>query len=394
MSFKKNLLAVSLLSAATFGVSHAGSYSYTTGMLILDRVKVQTPTDNYYAQLSLQLSEQNGTFTGLGIIPLPDSFPSADATLTFDVSSNSYILTVLNASGYYGVLTAASINGPYTPSNVISVQANVVGATGATGPKGDTGATGPKGDKGDTGAIGDKGDKGDVGLKGDQGPVGLQGLPGVAGAQGPIGPQGIQGVQGQIGPQGQTGATGATGSSVLNGPTGPTAGNGNPGDFWLDTNSKILYGPKGATAWTGPGILLVGATGSTGAIGATGSMGPQGPAGQNGTNGSPGAPGKDGTNGSDGAPGAQGATGPTYVYNDTTLISNPVFFIKIFTSTSPSNTTTLTFPTNLFSTTPVCTLTALQNFADVPFISNTSTTSVSTFTTISGNLSIICIGSK
>ncbi len=35
MAFKKKLLIVSLLSTAILGVSHAGSYSYTTGMLIL-----------------------------------------------------------------------------------------------------------------------------------------------------------------------------------------------------------------------------------------------------------------------------------------------------------------------------------------------------------------------
>ncbi len=197
-------------------------------------------------------------------------------------------------------MTAASINGPYTPSSVISVQGSLVSTTGATGPKGDTGAVGP---------IGPKGDPGAPGQAGVQGPAGIQGLPGVAGAQGPIGPQGAQGLQGEIGPQGLAGATGATGSGVLNGPTGPTAGNGNPGDFWLDTNSKILYGPKGATAWPESGVLLAGATGASGATGAAGATGAPG---------ATGATGAPGANGSVGAQGQQGPTGPNIVSNSTT----------------------------------------------------------------------------
>ena len=146
-------------------------------------------------------------------------------------------------------------------------------------------------------------------MAGRDGVNGTNGLPGVAGAQGPIGPQGIQGIQGEIGPQGPTGATGATGSSVLNGPTGPTASEGKPGDFWVDTSSKILYGPKGTNAWPESGVLLVGATGATGATG---------PKGETGAPGATGAMGAPGANGSVGAQGQQGPTGPNIVSNSTT----------------------------------------------------------------------------
>ena len=66
--------------------------------------------------------------------------------------------------------------------------ADLHGAQGPKGDKGDTGPQGPKGDKGDTGPVGQQGRKGDQGVqgpKGDQGPRGLQGA---------IGPRGIQGI--------------------------------------------------------------------------------------------------------------------------------------------------------------------------------------------------------
>ena len=309
MSFKKTLLAVSLLNATTLGVSEAGSYSYTTGMLILDRVKVQTPTDNYYAQLSLQLSEQDGTFTGLGIVPLPDNFPSADATLTFDTSGNSYVLTVLNASGYYGVLTSASINGPYTTSNVISVQANLVGATGATGPKGDTGPVGPKGDTGTTGA---KGDRGDLGLIGSIGPKG---------EKGDVGPVGPAGVNGLVGVAGQNGTNGKT---VLNGTVDPTT-EGVEGDFYINTHLNTLWGPKMVNGWPATSVSLVGPKGDTGA---TGLKGDTGLIGLKGDKGDPGLTGPKGGAGPSGTNGINGTNGLTVSVNNITQIGGNITLTK------------------------------------------------------------------
>ena len=41
----------------------------------------------------------------------------------------------------------------------------------------------------------------------------------------------------------------ADGGEFLNGPTAPTAGDGANGDFWLDTSTNDLYGPKENGAW-------------------------------------------------------------------------------------------------------------------------------------------------
>jgi hypothetical protein len=112
-------------------------------------------------------------------------------------------------------------------------------------------------------------------------------VPGVAGPQGPQGIQGIQGLPG---------AVGANGKTILNGAVNPTAGQGVDGDFYLNTTTKQLFGPKAGGLW-GSGTSLVGpqgatgatglqgATGATGSQGATGATGPQGLAGANGSNG-------------------------------------------------------------------------------------------------------------
>ena len=41
----------------------------------------------------------------------------------------------------------------------------------------------------------------------------------------------------------------ADGGELLNGPAAPTAGDGANGDFWLDTSTNDLYGPKESGAW-------------------------------------------------------------------------------------------------------------------------------------------------
>jgi len=64
----------------------------------------------------------------------------------------------------------------------------------------------------------------------------LPGLP-VIGPQGPAGPTGTQGPQG---PAGQT---------VLNGTSDPGAGTGSDGDFYINTTTNTIFGPKAAGAW-------------------------------------------------------------------------------------------------------------------------------------------------
>jgi hypothetical protein len=119
-----------------------------------------------------------------------------------------------------------------------------------------TGATGPQGPIGLTGATGA------------QGPIGLTGA---TGAQGPIG---LTGATGATGAMGATGATGLDGKTILNGLTNPTS-QGVDGDFYLNTTTSTLFGPKTSGNW-GSGISLIGATGAQGPIGLTGATGPQG----------------------------------------------------------------------------------------------------------------------
>jgi hypothetical protein len=61
-----------------------------------------------------------------------------------------------------------------------------------------------------------------------------------------------------VGPQGPSGVNGKT---ILNGTVVPAAGIGVDGDFYLNTTTKILYGPKTAGAW-GSGSSISG-TGGT-----------------------------------------------------------------------------------------------------------------------------------
>lgn len=74
---------------------------------------------------------------------------------------------------------------------------------------------------------------------------------------------------------GATGPAGASGNSVLNGTTDPSSGDGNDGDFWINTTSDSIFGPKTGGAW-GSGTSLIGATGPAGPTGATGATGPAG----------------------------------------------------------------------------------------------------------------------
>ena len=189
------------------------------------------------------------------------------------------------------------------------------GATGAPGPSGAQGAVGPAGSctaqtilngsgppASSTGADGDfyidtsaqviYGPKaggawptpgtsivGPKGATGDTGATGAQGPQGEAGATGATGPAGPQGEPGPTGATGDPGSKGDPGTSVLNGCVPPTDDLGNDGDFYIDTATAILYGPKASGAWPGVGTSLVGPAGAIGPQGPAGPEGPQGPVG-------------------------------------------------------------------------------------------------------------------
>lgn len=105
------------------------------------------------------------------------------------------------------------------------------------------------------------------------------GIPGVAGpagapgAQGPAGVNGKDGVDGKNGLDGKSGVDGKSGNTVLYGTTNPTSTTGVTGDFYINTATNMIFGPK-TTVWPA-GTSLVGPQGP----GGVGPAGPQGPAG-------------------------------------------------------------------------------------------------------------------
>ena len=123
-------------------------------------------------------------------------------------------------------------------------------------------------------------------------------------------------------------AAGRTSSSIantiLNGKGAPLNTLGIDGDFYIDTRSLLIYGPKKNKKWPAPQSLqgpvgvsgVDGKNGSEGKpvslpAGVAGPSGAQGAKGETGTAGSNGAAGLNGATGSQGATGAQGPTGPT-----------------------------------------------------------------------------------
>jgi hypothetical protein len=110
---------------------------------------------------------------------------------------------------------------------------------------------------------------------------------------------------------------GTVGNTILNGVGNPFDQTlGQTGDFYLNTTTNTLFGPKTASGWPAEGVALTGSGGGVGPQGPTGpagAVGPQGPTGADGATGPAGADGATGPAGADGATGpagADGATGP------------------------------------------------------------------------------------
>ncbi len=113
----------------------------------------------------------------------------------------------------------------------------------------------------------------------------------------------------------------AIANTILNGKGAPLSSLGINGDFYIDTRSLLIYGPKKSNKWPAPQSLQ-GPAGPTGADGKNGTegkspsnvsnvAGPAGAQGEKGEKGDKGEPGAAGANGSPGAKGDTGATGPS-----------------------------------------------------------------------------------
>ncbi len=114
------------------------------------------------------------------------------------------------------------------------------------------------------------------------------------------------------GPAGVQGPKGADGSTILSGPTDPLPGQGNPGDYYFNTTTNVLFGPQNPDGTWPPGtVLLSGPAGPQGPIGLTGATGSQGLIGLTGSTGLQGPIGLTGPAGIDGAIGPQGPIGLT-----------------------------------------------------------------------------------
>lgn len=93
--------------------------------------------------------------------------------------------------------------------------------------------------------------------------------------EGPAGSAGPQGAQGPEGPQGAVGPAGEDGSQIYSDTGAPDAAIGAVGDYYLDTDTGELYGPKDDSGWGSPSIVLMGEDGQDGADGADGEDGSQ-----------------------------------------------------------------------------------------------------------------------
>jgi hypothetical protein len=154
--------------------------------------------------------------------------------------------------------------------------AGVAGAPGFEGKEGKPGIEGKPGLEGLPGLEGKRGPEGLPGLEGKAGERGLEGLPGLEGRRGPEGPSGPEGRPGPRGPEGASGPEGKPGErgregpagekgsagergprgySVLHGTTAPEASLGEENDFYIDTQTAELYGPKLGGVW-GSGTRL------------------------------------------------------------------------------------------------------------------------------------------
>ena len=140
--------------------------------------------------------------------------------------------------------------------------------------------------------------------------LGAQGIPGVIG------------LTGATGLSGKDGADGKDGKTLWNGTIDPISAWGAPGDVYINSVTKTLFGPKSYDGTWPVGVSLVGPKGDQGPIGLTGLTGAQGPIGLTGLTGAQGPGGGSGPAGATGAPGANG-TSATIAITELFLCDGP-----------------------------------------------------------------------
>ena len=184
-------------------------------------------------------------------------------------------------NGQNGATPRIGNNGNWWVGNTdLGVKAQgIQGQKGQDGRNGQDGQNGQNGRDGATPRIGDNGNwwvgDQDTG-KPARGEQGKRGIPGANGRDGNngftpyIGENGnwwvdgndthkpARGEQGERGVAGQNGQNGADGSKILAEDRAPQASDGVVGDYFIDKDAKIFYGPKTASGWPTTGISLTG----------------------------------------------------------------------------------------------------------------------------------------
>ena len=84
---------------------------------------------------------------------------------------------------------------------------------------------------------------------------------GIAGCKGPAGEQGPEGAEG---PEGPVGPAGEDGSVMYSGQGVPGSDIGSEGDYYLNTNTGGMFGPKDENGWGNPIMVLMGDDGQDG----------------------------------------------------------------------------------------------------------------------------------
>jgi hypothetical protein len=101
-----------------------------------------------------------------------------------------------------------------------------------------------------------------------------------------LGAKGESGANGLMGAEGLPGIDGKDGKTLWNGVQDPESSWGAPGDMFINSETKTLFGPKGLTTGWPVGVSMVGPKGDQGPIGpqGPGGSGPAGLRGEPGTN--------------------------------------------------------------------------------------------------------------
>jgi hypothetical protein len=130
------------------------------------------------------------------------------------------------------------------------------------------------------------------------------------------GKDGIPGLTGAAGLNGLDGKDGKDGKTLWNGVKDPESTWGAPGDMFINSVTKTLFGPKNLDGTWPIGVSMIGPKGDQGPIGLTGATGPQGPGGS-------------GPAGATGPAGVAGANGSAGIGVINTVMSNFDEIVKI-----------------------------------------------------------------